>query len=98
MNQSSKQSKLTIVQKSIDEIELAVTLSLPDFLAFEAANLETPDTVEDLNSILLMIEEISHFRLLVNRANYNQQVSKLQLEFQAELDKIFITKYIYYLF
>ena len=37
-----------------------------------------------------MIEEVSHFRFLVNRATYNQQVSKLQLEFQAELDKILV--------
>ena len=44
-----------------------------------------------LNAICTCIEEMSHFHLLINRAQKNRSTSQLELEYQAEIDKAVLT-------
>jgi hypothetical protein len=42
----------------------------------------------NLDAFCVLVEELSHFHLLVNRANADKQLSFLELEWQAEVDKL----------
>lgn len=44
----------------------------------------------NLDAFCVVIEEISHFHLIVNRAIADRQVSKLELEYQGEIDKLLV--------
>lgn len=45
----------------------------------------------NIDSFLVVAEEISHFHLLVNRIDNNRKISQFELELQAEVDKLLIT-------
>jgi hypothetical protein len=47
-------------------------------------------TLQNLNSLCVLIEELSHFHLFMDRATRDQPITKLELEWQAELDKVLI--------
>ena len=42
----------------------------------------------NLDAFCVLVEELSHFHLLINRANADKQISLLELEWQAEIDKL----------
>lgn len=44
----------------------------------------------NLDPFFVVVEELSHFHLLVNRASSKQPLSQLELEWQGEIDKILI--------
>ncbi len=43
-----------------------------------------------LNALMVTVEEVSHFQLLVQRLSVAQPVTQLELEMQAEVDKILV--------
>lgn len=45
---------------------------------------------ENLDSFCVLIEEISHFHLVANRASKGRGVSRLELEWQGEIDKVLL--------
>lgn len=45
----------------------------------------------NLDAFCVLVEEISHFHLIANRASQNLQVSKIELEWQGEIDKLLIS-------
>jgi len=45
----------------------------------------------NLDAFCILIEEISHFHLILNRASTNSVISKLELEAQGEIDKLLIS-------
>lgn len=45
----------------------------------------------NLDEFCILVEEVSHFHLLLNRASSQRGVSKLELEWQGEIDKLLIT-------
>jgi hypothetical protein len=45
---------------------------------------------ENLDAFCVIIEELSHFHLILNRALLGQEVTQLELEWQAEVDKILV--------
>ena len=45
----------------------------------------------NLDAFCVIIEEISHFHMIVQRASAERHVSKLELEWQGEIDKFLIT-------
>ena len=47
-------------------------------------------STKNINAACVIIEEVSHFHLLVNRAQKNQHVSQLELEWQGEIDKLLV--------
>ncbi len=42
----------------------------------------------NLDAFCVLVEEISHFHLIINRASEDRSVSKLELEYQGEIDKL----------
>jgi len=48
-------------------------------------------TDHNINTLCVIIEEISHFHLLLNRFQKHLPVSQLELEWQAEMDKLIVT-------
>jgi hypothetical protein len=42
----------------------------------------------NLDAFCVLVEELSHFHMLINRLDSRRQVSLLQLELQAEIDKL----------
>ena len=47
--------------------------------------------LDNLDSFWVLIEEISHFHLIINRLMRNKEVTKLELEWQGEIDKILVS-------
>lgn len=45
---------------------------------------------QQLSALAVVIEEISHFHLVVQRANAGLETSKLELEWQGEVDKLVV--------
>ena len=45
-------------------------------------------TNRNLDAFCVLVEELSHFHLLINRASADKQISFLELEWQAEVDKL----------
>lgn len=45
----------------------------------------------NLDAFCVLIEELSHFHLILNRMERNQGVSKLELEWQGEVDKLLVS-------
>lgn len=67
-------------------------------IAFSSAILENIGTLDpfeklssaNINACCVVIEEVSHFHLLINRAAKGHQVSQLELEWQGEIDKLLV--------
>ena len=48
-------------------------------------------TNDNLDAFTVVVEEISHFHLILNRIRCEQKLSHLELELQAEIDKILVS-------
>ncbi len=46
---------------------------------------------QNLDAFCILIEELSHFHLILNRIDRGQGVSKLELEWQGEVDKLLVS-------
>lgn len=46
---------------------------------------------QNLDAFCVLVEELSHFHLILNRMDRNQGVSKLELEWQGEVDKLLVS-------
>lgn len=46
---------------------------------------------ENINSFVTVVEEVSHFHCILNRFSNNRNISKLELELQAEIDKLLLS-------
>ena len=44
----------------------------------------------NLDAFCTLVEEVSHFHLILNRQSQNRGVSKLELEWQGEIDKLLL--------
>ncbi len=49
---------------------------------------------ENLDKFCLLVEELSHFHLILNRMSEKKTVTRLELEWQAEIDKLLISSII----
>jgi hypothetical protein len=49
---------------------------------------------ENLDKFCLLVEELSHFHLILNRMSEKKSVTRLELEWQAEVDKLLISSII----
>ncbi|MBM4251250.1 MAG: hypothetical protein FJ146_04725 [Deltaproteobacteria bacterium] len=47
-------------------------------------------TDTNLDEFCVIVEEVSHFHLIANRTMVGRSVSRLELEFQAEIDKVIV--------
>lgn len=78
------------VSQKDEDLELGIFLS-PEII--EALHNDQPLSclnMANLDAFCVLAEEVSHFHLLVNRANKSQGVSRLELEWQGEMDKLWL--------
>jgi hypothetical protein len=57
-------------------------------------NLTSPNTSlnnSNLDAFIVVVEEISHFHLILDRAQRGQKLTLLELEWQAEIDKLLVS-------
>ncbi len=80
---------ILLLRQSPDQEELQLGLYFrPELMQIlESHNpLERLDS-SNLDAFCVAVEEVSHFHLVVNRAQAHQGVSRLELEWQGEIDK-----------
>lgn len=78
----------TIVKECHDGLEVMVLLQ--ESLLKNIENMGDPRDfkIEDLSCLAILIEELSHFNSIIWNAFQERQVSRLELEVQAEIDKL----------
>jgi hypothetical protein len=69
------------------EFNTKTTENLADF------TLEAGVNTNQLAALLVVIEEVSHFHLLIQRTRAGLETSQLELEWQAEVDKLVVLAY-----
>lgn len=60
----------------------------------DAISKQSPENLlnqKNLGYFITLVEEISHFHLIVNRASQNRHTTHLELEWQGEIDKLLIS-------
>lgn len=72
--------------------ELFIGLHLSEELQDRLAQHDPTAQLSDVNldAFCVLVEELSHFHLILNRASAGRQVSKLELEWQGEIDKLLV--------
>ena len=91
LSRNSKESCVLVAKDSLDEAFVGVYFQ-PEII--EKIHQDNPFvglTHKNLHAFWVLIEEISHFVLLTQRMKENRQTSALELEWQAEIDKILIS-------
>lgn len=75
-----------------DVEELAISLYLGKDIAgtLEREDPFTRLTHTNLDAFLVLVEEVSHFHLIINRLQRSLPVTHLELEWQGEMDKILL--------
>ena len=92
----SNNAQILLYPNKSDEEDIFIGFFCPQKLLKELiyqnplAHLST----NNLNSLLVLIEEISHFHLIINRISKGRLTSKLELEWQGEVDKVLISSII----
>ena len=80
----------TLVCSNDDDLELAVYFNDDIISRLQEENPQKDLSLNNIDVFCAVVEEISHFHLLINRASYQQTISLLELELQAEVDKLLI--------
>jgi hypothetical protein len=80
----------TLVCSKDDDLELAVYFNDEIISKLQTQNPLEALSISNIDVFCAVVEEISHFHLLINRASYQQTISLLELELQAEVDKLLI--------
>ena len=75
-----------LVRQKDDELELAIQLPAPVLDALGAPGV-VGNPASALGALSVAVEEVSHFRYLVERATRDRGVSALELEIQGEIDR-----------
>jgi hypothetical protein len=80
----------TLVAQEGDEVSVGVVLDEATRAHLERADPREHLGHENLGSFAILTEEVSHFLYLLFRARSERQVTQLELELQAEVDKYLI--------
>lgn len=93
---STEQGRLFIVPDALDNDALFIGINFEDDIYKTLDNLSPLERLEtsNLNAFCVVVEEISHFHLVVNRAAREQPVTRLELEWQAEIDKMLLSSHL----
>ncbi len=75
------------------QAELFIGIYLADEIQLTLANASPLERLTDANldAFCVLVEEISHFHLILNRASESRGVAKVELEWQGEIDKLLIS-------
>jgi hypothetical protein len=76
-----------IVNQEGENVDLAICLSASLLKKFQEKTYPTDFKIENFADLSVIVEELSHFNLFCENALRNQEVSALELELQAEVDK-----------
>jgi len=79
-----------LLNSSNDELFIGVHFSAPVVQSLIERDPTRLLDDHNLDGFCLIVEEISHFHLLLNRAAAGRKVSKLELEGQGEVDKLLL--------
>lgn len=71
-------------------LDLGVSFSAEIAGQIEGSDPSTVISNQNIDAFCVLIEEISHFHLIVDRGMQERKISKLELEWQAEIDKILV--------
>lgn len=82
-----------VMENTDDKSDLYIGIHLDEAIC---AQLEAADPTErlddgNLDAFCVLVEEISHFHLILNRVAKEFPVSKLELEWQGEIDKLLVS-------
>jgi hypothetical protein len=75
---------------SENELYISIYLAEDIISKFKHSSPFTQLSEGNLDAFCVLIEELSHFHLILNRAVLKQQVSQIELEWQAEIDKVLV--------
>lgn len=87
---------LMIPDQKADEVYIGLYLKEQVEEILTRLNPQKTLTHQNLNELCVLIEEISHFHLLLNRLEKGISTSHLELEWQGEIDKILVSGLILY--
>jgi len=75
-----------------DDPDLFIGIHIDDSVTstLAAADPLTRLSSDNLDAFCVVVEEVSHFHMIINRASDGRGVSKLELECQGELDKLLV--------
>lgn len=85
-----QQRAAVLVYQDLDELHLGLYLSKPIIEQILAYNPLEELSLDNLDAFCVLVEELSHFHLIANRAATHQSVSRLELEWQGEIDKVLL--------
>lgn len=78
-------------EECLDELFLALYFSQDIVETIYEQSPKESLSNHNLDAYMVLVEEVSHFHLINQRCATNRQTSMLELEWQAEIDKVLIT-------
>lgn len=88
----SEQRAAVLIREHEDGAELGIGVYIHRSLTEQLERMNPLAQLQNsnLDAFCVLVEEISHFHLLVNRALDNRSVTRLELEWQGEIDKVLL--------
>ncbi len=80
-----------LLRQNQDELCIAVSFQTDFVRKVELSKLDVMLNDSNLDLYCAVVEEISHFHMIVNRARMYKPVSRLELEWHAEIDKFLLS-------
>jgi hypothetical protein len=88
---SSSRANLIIVEEPDNEYFMGIHIH-PQIINNITENyVEHGISHNNLDAFCVLVEELSHFHLILNKTHKGSQVSRLELELQGEVDKVAVT-------
>ncbi len=88
--QARHNAERLLLQQTEDSLDITLFIDAAVLAALDVSDPFANLHAENLNDFLIALEGVSHFHYLVWNATYDRQVTQLELELQAEVDK-FVT-------
>jgi hypothetical protein len=78
---------------TLDQDDLFIGLMISDKIIQELTSVDPLTELSDsnLDAFCILVEELSHFHMILNRSVQEEPFSKLELEAQGEIDKLLIS-------
>lgn len=89
--QAKPRGSVWVVNDTDDEMFVGVNIAEEVTQNLESKNPLESLHNENLEDFSILVEEISHFHLILNRATQRLEVSQVELEYQGEMDKLLIS-------
>lgn len=84
----------TIFEELNDDIFIGLYIDDPLIKTLEEKPPLSQLSQDNMDAFCVLVEEVSHFHLILQRKNHDLEASHTELEFQAELDKILLAAHL----